>query len=153
MSTVPTYVVEERLPQLNLPLLPHAVRLPHNYADAYRLFQLMVRADAMTDGIYEAWRGDQLPAEQRPRLVLTQAGGVWRSAPRCRHCGEAIWQDGVNPGRGIWMHRQQIPENGWFRGLCEGRPGTHAEPPLDDQRGPCTCELCQLYRERPDGAR
>lgn len=124
MTTVPTYLLEERLPQIDLPLLAHAPKYPHNYGVAVHLFEMMVRADAITDQAYGPHTGN--------RLVLTQAGPLWRKAVRCKNCGDAIWQDGVDPGKGIWMHRRQDPTVG-FPGRCERAAVSRAEPRLVDE--------------------
>ena len=123
MPTVPTFVLEERLPGIDLPLLRHAPRFPHNYGIAVHLFEMMVRADAITDQAYGPHTGN--------RLVLTQAGPAWRPARRCRNCDEAIWKDaGVNPDYGIWMHMHRDPERPelGFLGMCDPEGPGRAEP-------------------------
>ncbi len=122
MTRVAKYRIDEWLSPAGVPVKPVEPRYPHNYGVALRTFETMVKLYAANAGIF----GPHGPC----RLVLTQTG-FWERSAVCMHCGEAIWQDGTEPGRGIWLHRRQDRE-GMFRTLCvddaDEPRWTHAEP-------------------------
>ncbi len=124
MRTVPEYVIEERLPAVNLPLMEHEPAYPANFGVALRMFEALVRTDPE---LYGPHTGN--------RLVLRQTG-VWVRPPLCRNCGEAIWRDGIAPDVGIWLHRHRYDKTAarmgtwsWPARLC--RDGRSTAQPFE----------------------
>ncbi|SRR6266568_9323462 len=112
---VAKYRVEEHVKPLGVPQIAYETQYPHNYGVALRQFEMLVRLDAAGSQVY----GPQ----GRGRLVLRQTG-CWERSVACAHCGEAIWQDGTEPGRGIWLHKRRDPHAGFFSTFCDWNAGT-----------------------------
>jgi hypothetical protein len=116
-NRIPKYRMDQHLSPLSWPADGQPA-YPHNYGVALRAFETMVALDAVTHRAYGP-HGNM-------RLVLTQTG-LWVRSTACKNCGEAVWQDGIVPGRGIWLHKRR-DAMGMFQIYCGPDDEATAEP-------------------------